>query len=247
MKPAEFLREHGSEIALYDHMTAAIAKCASVDEVKEIRDKAKALELYAAQAINEELEFNCAAIRMRAERRVGQMLKETRDEGLRAMGKDNRPFQESDDPTLEKPTLAKLGISKQQSSDWQKVAEVPEEQFEARLADKSKGKPTTAEFVKSTVPEPPPNRVPDDVLYAWGRIKDFERAGLLEKDPGEVFRAMSNTMQEDVQRIVPLLIEWLGGLHGEAEEDSGAVLRIPPHPSGAGRDDRNALTTLKGR
>jgi hypothetical protein len=37
----------------------------------------------------------------------------------------------SDDLTDQPQTLRELGISKQQSSDWQRLAAVPEEQFEA--------------------------------------------------------------------------------------------------------------------
>ena len=36
----------------YDSMTRAIAECREVDELKDFRDKARALELYAQQARN---------------------------------------------------------------------------------------------------------------------------------------------------------------------------------------------------
>ena len=36
----------------YDAMCTAIAECFSVDEAKEIRNKAKALQVYAKEAMN---------------------------------------------------------------------------------------------------------------------------------------------------------------------------------------------------
>jgi hypothetical protein len=60
----------------YDAMCRAIAVAYAVDEVKDIRDKALALERYAAQARNTEAERQACEIRLRAERRAGQLLKE---------------------------------------------------------------------------------------------------------------------------------------------------------------------------
>ena len=55
----------------YDAMILAIDACVAVDEVKEIRDKARALEVYASQAMNRDSEQKAAAIRIRAERKAG--------------------------------------------------------------------------------------------------------------------------------------------------------------------------------
>jgi hypothetical protein len=54
-------------------MCCAIAAAHKVDEVKDIRDKAIALETCARQAHNVEAERQAAEIRMRAERKVGQL------------------------------------------------------------------------------------------------------------------------------------------------------------------------------
>jgi hypothetical protein len=60
----------------YDAMVKAIECAASLDEVKEIRAKAVALEAYARQAIDEENERKCRKIGIRAERRAGELLRE---------------------------------------------------------------------------------------------------------------------------------------------------------------------------
>ena len=57
-----------SDLAIYDRMCFAIAECHRVDEVKNLRDKAQALELYARQCKNTEAERQAANVRLRAER-----------------------------------------------------------------------------------------------------------------------------------------------------------------------------------
>lgn len=55
-------------------MCRAIAECHSVDEVKDLHDKARALEIYAKQAMNVEAERKATEIRLRAERRAGELM-----------------------------------------------------------------------------------------------------------------------------------------------------------------------------
>jgi hypothetical protein len=47
----------------------------------------------------------------------------------------HRSEKSTGDPSAPK-TLVELGISKQQSSDWQKLAAVPKDEFETALADR---------------------------------------------------------------------------------------------------------------
>src|SRR4051812_49221548 len=129
MKPAEFLKQHSSELVLYEQMRTAITKCVSIDEARESRNKAHAIELYSAMALNHEAESQAIKIRLRAERRCGELLKESKENGTRDTGQGGNRKSRSDDATVIQPTLADLGISKQQSSDWQKLAEIPEEKF----------------------------------------------------------------------------------------------------------------------
>jgi hypothetical protein len=60
-------RGMSGELIRYDAMCRAIAEAHAVDEVKDIRDKARALEMYAHQAQNTEAERQAAEIRFRAE------------------------------------------------------------------------------------------------------------------------------------------------------------------------------------
>ena len=63
-----------NELAKYDAMVSAIAAVHTVDEVKDIHDKAKAMEVYSKLAKDFEQERRCREIRLRAERRAGQLL-----------------------------------------------------------------------------------------------------------------------------------------------------------------------------
>ena len=65
-----------TELVKYDAACRAIAEAKSLDEAKDIRDKSIAMAAYARQAKNKDLEADAVEIRMRAERRLGQMLGE---------------------------------------------------------------------------------------------------------------------------------------------------------------------------
>jgi hypothetical protein len=88
-------------------------------------------------------ERRACEIRLRAERKAGQILakmekpKGGKREGAGRPKKDAPPKAKSGSrgPTLKSNDA---GISKQQSSQWQKLAKVPEEQFEAALAQADK-------------------------------------------------------------------------------------------------------------
>lgn len=116
----------------YDAMRQAIIEAHSIDDVKEIRDKAEALRQYAKQA-GESLENQnmIAEIKLRAERRAGELLKDMdRQEVGRPEKNSNTAL-----PFFDPPTLDELGISKMQSSRFQAVASVPDELFESHIAE----------------------------------------------------------------------------------------------------------------
>jgi N6-adenosine-specific RNA methylase IME4 len=118
-------------LALYDAACRAVAEAVAVDEVKEIRDQARAMQVYAEQAKNRSLIENATALRMRAERRIGELLHDMRERGERDSGKGNRnPVLKSQANT---PKLSDLGVTKSQSSRWQRLADMDPSLFEARI------------------------------------------------------------------------------------------------------------------
>lgn len=196
--------QNGAQLVRYDAMVTAIIACHSVDELKDLHDKALALELYAKQAKNTDAERKAADVRLRAERRTGELLKELartpREESGRAGGKGQ--------PTTESPYAAALnssGISPQTANRYQALAEVPHETFEAHLADPVR-KPTTNRII-SDARDPPP-KLDDKALWIWGRARDFERDSYIAADPAVLLEGMTETMRADMRRIVPLLVDF---------------------------------------
>lgn len=146
----------------YDAARHALQAAISVDEVKDIRDKAAAMAEYARQAANTEMIEWATEIKVRAERRAGQMLAEM-PKNPGKLANSSR----SHDATTTK-TLEEIGVSKTQSSRWQKLASVPDEKFEQAVsaAKEVAGEVTTAAMLrferslnpkKETIPSTPTN------------------------------------------------------------------------------------------
>lgn len=195
-----------TELVRYDAMCRAIAEAHAVDEVKDIRDKAMALEHYARQARNTEAERQAIQIRIRAEERCGELLAAQLQHGG-----DRRSGSRSDDPTLKG-----LGISKQQSSDWQRLAAIPADQFESDLADPM-WRPTTAGLLerqdareRGPFPEPHGD---EDALWLWGALIDVKERGLLARDQRELMATpMHDHMRATLYELAPRIAAWLGGI-----------------------------------
>ena len=191
----------GTQLVRYDAMCHAIAAAYSVDEVKDIRDKARAIEVYAQQAHNTEAERQACEIRLRAERKWG-LLRESE------VAPQGRPEKTSDDVTFNSTrSLADLGVTRNQSSQWQKLAAIPEDEFEAALSGPSK--PTTNGIIAAHT-EPKQGTCDRRALWLWGRLLDFEREGLLDADPNELTSTMLEHMQATTTEMAPRVAAWLG-------------------------------------
>ena len=120
------------QLIRYEAARTALAECQRVDEVKDIRDKSLAMEAYARQAKDTGLMQMAAEIKVRAERRLGEMLREQKEAGGMNSGQLLRG---SDmEPRSAAPTLAEVGIDKKLSMRSQQLAAMPEQHFEAAIA-----------------------------------------------------------------------------------------------------------------
>lgn len=132
-------------LARLDQATQLLAKARTVDEVKLVRDQAEVARLYARERkLGLEAQNHAAEIKIRAERRLGELLEETpKQHGA-------RDGTESSRSTPLPPSLKELGVSKDESSQCQQIAALPEPVFEKHLAETKADKQelTTASVVR---------------------------------------------------------------------------------------------------
>lgn len=132
-----------------EHARAYLAKSCSVDEVRDVADKAKAVALYLrSRDASIESQNDAAEIRLRAERRLGELTAEQpKAKGARNQlaGKDSSGGHKTRPPEAQPPTLAEQGIKKQDAAKWQQLAKIPEKKFEKFVTEtKEKGERLTS-------------------------------------------------------------------------------------------------------
>jgi hypothetical protein len=140
-----------------------LAQCKSVDEAKEIRDRATAVQVYLReQRASREAQNDAGEIKVRAERRLGQLLDEQKKTGERQGRGDagraaaNGPKAQRERLAPEVPpapakTLEELGVDRNQAARWRAVAQVPEEKLETFIKAQREhpaGEITTAGLIR---------------------------------------------------------------------------------------------------
>jgi phage N-6-adenine-methyltransferase len=115
-----------TSLARISEATRALSAAKTLDDVLKIRDQAEALRVYMKAASDSLDAANAAAaIKLRAERKAGEMLK-----GITGGRGGDRKSTDA----VSVDSLSDLGVTDQQSSRWQREAAVAEETFEEYLA-----------------------------------------------------------------------------------------------------------------
>lgn len=117
-------------LAQIDIARAALAEAVSIEEVKDVRDKVEAIRGYYKQRGGcLEMQNNAAELKLRAERRLGELLRDTpKLHGARP----------ADTELHDVTPLSDLGIERIQSHRWQRIASIPTETFDQRIAEITK-------------------------------------------------------------------------------------------------------------
>lgn len=202
---------------LIDRATAALDCARTSAEVLEARDMARvaydaaksAARMARAKQAHDSLiadvhraQANALAIRARAEMRLA----------------------EEYDAAQERNEVAKQGSHISDGKLRASEIIAPKEMFEARkLRDAEAAEPgtirraldgmiergeepTRAALKREVIERPAPQRRMDPrALWLWGRVKDFEREGILAADPEELIAEMTEPMRADMRRLLPLV------------------------------------------
>ena len=122
-----------AQIVLLDEARKRLAKVASVDEAKKIRDQAEAIRHYSKQQkLGLEAQNKAAEIKIRAERRAGELLAKVERIPSRARHSISR--QRDGKSKTYSDTLKAAGIAEPTARRFQEVASIPAPVFESFIS-----------------------------------------------------------------------------------------------------------------
>lgn len=218
-----------SQLIKYDAACRALAECKAIDEVKTWADKAAAMQAYGRMAKDKTLEVDAAEIRIRAERRLGEMLTQTKAEGGLAPASTLR--RGSVVVTNDHGKLADAGISKDLSSRAQKLAAVPEKEFEREVGQwrdrvSAEGKRVTARLEQAGARElKKTDKQRDAERNAEEAHGDFDPLVELEAAQKEVERLTAELQATEADDLKAEALKWRRAYDAAVRGQSDAMDR----------------------
>lgn len=129
----------GTQLVRYEAACRAVAEAKATDEILRINDEFAQRQAAAILAKNRQMETDAAEIRIRAQRRLGELIRAQKETVGLATGGEHGGKAKIDgtrsEPSNARPTLAEAGIDKKLSSHAQKLAALPTEEFEDRVTE----------------------------------------------------------------------------------------------------------------
>jgi len=195
-----------TELIHYDAAFRELMAAESVDEVKELRDKAIALEAYAKQAMNTEMERAAVNIRIRAEREAGKMMQGMERAEMPNPEGNNQVTGHGEPQPKSEFAQAKesAGISDTQAKRWQKLAEVEDDTFEKIM--EGDDKPSTSGILKTQ------KVISSNIVWLMGRLRDFEKHPIMGMSFEEIEDQMTSEMVVRAKQQIPVVIGFLKDL-----------------------------------
>lgn len=170
------------ELIKYEAACRAVEAARTIDEVKEITNRAEAARAYAKQAKNRGLELNALEIRVRAERRLGEILLQLREDGAFGQGRGGSPVK-----------LEDLGVDRNISGGAQRLAKLPAARFSEEM---TKWRDTAETSTRVEVPLQR-FRIPSIVGDRQRAATKLGRNQIDEADPLDRFKAMDGRRVAD--------------------------------------------------
>lgn len=225
--------------ALIDRAAKALADAKDSAEVLEARDMARVAydaaksagrlakakqahdtvlsQVYRAQA-------DALMIEARAKMRLAEEYDAAQERGEVVGAHNGAAKRVPDENAIAPATAAEIGISRKDIHEARQVRDA--EKAEPGIAQRAVNamlergeEPTKAKLNREIFnkPKPKPERVMDPTaLWLWGRMNDFERDGVLKKEPSHLISEMTEPMRDDVKRISPLVRNFLEQLENAA-------------------------------
>lgn len=220
---------------LIDRATSALAEARTSAEVLEARDMARAAydaaksaaRMSRAKTAHDSIisqvhraQAHALAIRARAEMRLAEEYDDAQARGEVATGGGDRIT------TVGKqngaPTAADLGLRRDEIHEARRFrdAETADPGVIGRTINgfiERGEEPTRAALRREIMEKPKPARQMDArALWLWGRLKDFERDGVVAAGASFLISELTPPMREDVRRLAPLVREFLQQIEAQA-------------------------------
>ena len=214
---------------LIDRATSALENARTSAEVLEARDLARvaydaaksSARMHRANQAHDSLiadvhraQANALAIRARAEMRLAEEYDAAQERGEVAGIGGNRGNQFASVDNANAATAADLGLRRDEIHEARKLrdAERDDPGLVARTIDgmiERGEEPTSAALRREVTSRPAPKRMNQSALWLWGRIKDFERMGVLSENPDFLVSEMTDPMRADMRQMVPAVRAFL--------------------------------------